>query len=203
MKGALNVAAGSKSARTKRRLYDVAMRLFREHGYTETSLANIAAEARVSTGTLYRYYSSKGDLLMQSRRYSLDRLHEQVESIPCDLPLSDRLCALAMADLHGLLADSSSTVPNLSLASLSETYASLSHLQLEYENRCELRMLYQRLIEEAQEAGEYDAAADAQTIATITVAIFFQELDCLLACPDYDFEASLSNKVRLLVDQAR
>ena len=41
------------------RLYATAMRLITERGYEETTLRDIAKEARVSVGLLYRYFPSK------------------------------------------------------------------------------------------------------------------------------------------------
>lgn len=41
-----------------------ALKLFYEKGYRETSIADIAAEANISKGLIYHYYSSKQDLLL-------------------------------------------------------------------------------------------------------------------------------------------
>ena len=44
---------------TKDRLYATAMRLIARHGYEATTLRDIASEAKVSVGLLYRYFPSK------------------------------------------------------------------------------------------------------------------------------------------------
>ena len=51
------------SSKTKQRIYRVAADLFLKNGYQNTTLSDIAKKAEVSTGTLYRYYPSKGDFL--------------------------------------------------------------------------------------------------------------------------------------------
>jgi AcrR family transcriptional regulator len=45
------------------RIIDAAETLFDEHGVAATSLAHIAAEAKVSTGTVFSYYPAKADII--------------------------------------------------------------------------------------------------------------------------------------------
>ena len=47
----------------RERILDAAARLIREHGIDNTTLADIAVAAGISKGTLYYYYSTKGDLI--------------------------------------------------------------------------------------------------------------------------------------------
>jgi AcrR family transcriptional regulator len=51
---------------TRRRLLEVANRLFRERGYTATSLDQIAEAADVTKGAIYGHFSSKEDLLLSA-----------------------------------------------------------------------------------------------------------------------------------------
>jgi AcrR family transcriptional regulator len=52
-----------KRARTRRALIDAAVELFERRGYKETTIADIAAAADVSTRTFFGYFASKEDLL--------------------------------------------------------------------------------------------------------------------------------------------
>jgi AcrR family transcriptional regulator len=54
---------GQKAARTRSAIIDAALRLFREHGYEATTMRAIAAEAGVSVGNAYYYFSSKEHLI--------------------------------------------------------------------------------------------------------------------------------------------
>jgi len=51
-------------AKTRERLVHAAQRLLEDGGYTAASVAAIAARAGVSTGALYRHYSSKAELFV-------------------------------------------------------------------------------------------------------------------------------------------
>ncbi len=53
----------AKGLRTRRQILDTALRLFRERGYEEATMRAIAAEAGVSLGNAYYYFSSKEHLI--------------------------------------------------------------------------------------------------------------------------------------------
>src|SRR5215469_8841460 len=54
-----------KKARTRASLREHALRLFREQGYQNTTVEQIAAAAEVSPSTFFRYFPTKEDLVLQ------------------------------------------------------------------------------------------------------------------------------------------
>jgi AcrR family transcriptional regulator len=54
-----------KKARTRASLREHALRLFRDQGYTATTVEQIAAAAEVSPSTFFRYFPTKEDLVLQ------------------------------------------------------------------------------------------------------------------------------------------
>jgi len=54
----------AKAEETRERILDAALRLFRERGFDETTMRDIAAAAEVATGAAYYYFRSKEDLVM-------------------------------------------------------------------------------------------------------------------------------------------
>ncbi|HYC59499.1 MAG TPA: TetR family transcriptional regulator [Thermoanaerobaculia bacterium] len=56
--------ATAKAEETRDRILDAALRLFRERGFEQTTMRDVAAEAGVATGAAYYYYRSKEDLVM-------------------------------------------------------------------------------------------------------------------------------------------
>ncbi|MEV1174322.1 helix-turn-helix domain-containing protein [Nonomuraea sp. NPDC049784] len=62
-----------KKQRTRRALVEAALRLFDEKGYEETTLAEIAAEADVSTRTFFSYFASKEDVVFYDSETRMER----------------------------------------------------------------------------------------------------------------------------------
>lgn len=54
----------SKAEETRNRILDAALALFRDRGFAETTMRDVAAEAGVATGAAYYYYRSKEDLVL-------------------------------------------------------------------------------------------------------------------------------------------
>jgi AcrR family transcriptional regulator len=78
-----------KKERTKEALESAALRLFRERGYAETSVAEIAAEAEVSRRTFFRYFRSKEGVVFANADENGRRLQEALEREPLESdPLS-------------------------------------------------------------------------------------------------------------------
>lgn len=56
--------ATAKAEETRERIVDAALKLFREQGFDQTTMRDIAAEANVATGAAYYYFRSKEELVM-------------------------------------------------------------------------------------------------------------------------------------------
>ena len=54
-----------KKAKTRAAIRQHAMRLFRERGYSATTVEQIAAAAEVSPATFFRYFPTKEDVVLQ------------------------------------------------------------------------------------------------------------------------------------------
>ena len=65
-------------ADTRRRVLEVAFRLFHEQGFHATGIATILREANVNSGSLYHYFASKDELLVGVLEYALEELDPQV-----------------------------------------------------------------------------------------------------------------------------
>ena len=94
-------APPSKGERTKRRIVECALELFREHGYDATTMRMVAAAAGVSLGNAYYYFASK-DLLLQAFYHEVHEAHV-VASAPVlanARTLRDRLLGVMLAKLE-------------------------------------------------------------------------------------------------------
>lgn len=71
--------------RTRLRLNSEAIRLFAEQGYDNTSVQDIADAAEVSLRTLFRYFSSKEEILF-ARDYDLSEFFDNLRHQPATVP---------------------------------------------------------------------------------------------------------------------
>jgi AcrR family transcriptional regulator len=67
-------------------LLDAAQRLFARHGLAPTSVADIAAEAGVAKGSVYRYFDSKEALLSALKNRFFERMMGRVTDVVAALP---------------------------------------------------------------------------------------------------------------------
>ncbi|MEL7656656.1 MAG: TetR/AcrR family transcriptional regulator [Bacillota bacterium] len=87
-----------QAVKTKRKLYESAEKLFREHDFTEVSVDSIVEEAGVSKGTFYVHFESKDALIASfisdyATRLDLD-YKTFLDSLPPDMPASSVLLAM-------------------------------------------------------------------------------------------------------------
>src|SRR3569832_2821861 len=62
------------SVEMKRRIIDVALKMFVEEGYEKTSIRNIAEKIEYSPTTLYLYYKDKDELLYDVQKECFEKL---------------------------------------------------------------------------------------------------------------------------------
>nr|WP_239063170.1 TetR family transcriptional regulator [Streptomyces sp. SID13031] len=74
-------SATAKGEQTRELILSTALRLFREQGYGKTTMRAIAAEAGVSVGNAYYYYSSKEHLMQAYYDHLQDQHREAVQPI--------------------------------------------------------------------------------------------------------------------------
>lgn len=81
----------TKGVRTKRHLYQCAMKLFRERGFDRVSVDEIVREAGMAKGTFYIYFNSKSDIILEMLR-QYDSYYDQImASLPAELSIDGRM----------------------------------------------------------------------------------------------------------------
>lgn len=93
-------APQTKAERTRQRIVDAALELFRENGYDATTMRMVADRADVSLGNAYYYFASK-DLLLQAFYLEVHEAHvaAAAPALARERGLRERLLAVLRARL--------------------------------------------------------------------------------------------------------
>ncbi|MGW6282551.1 TetR/AcrR family transcriptional regulator [Kribbella sp. NPDC055071] len=71
-----------KKARTRRLIAETAARLFAERGYEQVTVSEVARAAEVAEQTLYNYFPTKEDLVIDREQQIQDQLGELIRNRP-------------------------------------------------------------------------------------------------------------------------
>jgi len=103
-KPVIQPAVGRRGAR-EAGILDVAARLYNARGYERVSMADVAAAAGLSEGTLYNYFLDKSDLVLKVALASIERNVAEAERIAATATsLDSGLQALIAHQLRNMLA---------------------------------------------------------------------------------------------------
>jgi mycofactocin system transcriptional regulator len=75
----------------------VALDLFVEHGFVETTVDDIAVAVGVGRRTVFRYYASKNDMVWGDFDWVLDRLRADLDNLGDDVSVIDAVAAAAVS----------------------------------------------------------------------------------------------------------
>ena len=90
-----------KRQQTRRELIDAAMRLFEKKGYEQTTVAEIASTAGVSTKTFFNYFASKDEVLFPHLSGRIDAAVALIEQRRPGDPIAE----VVVAAMQHMLAD--------------------------------------------------------------------------------------------------
>jgi AcrR family transcriptional regulator len=130
-----------KKQRTRRALIEAALRLFDEKGYEETTLAEIAAEAEVSTRTFFSYFASKEDVVFHDGESRMELALGLIASRRPDEPLHTLLLRLIQASTSWAYEDedfSAAEVPLRMRLIMSEPALQARGLHLLFDSQVQL-----------------------------------------------------------------
>lgn len=93
---AMKVRPTSRAEDTRRKIYEAALELFREKGFEQTTMRDIAAKAGVALGGAYYYFSSKEAIVLAFYQEIQQNSHEAViKAMAGHKKLKDRIrCVL-------------------------------------------------------------------------------------------------------------
>src|SRR5579863_2973140 len=97
----LSDQAGARRGRprstSRRELRLIALRLFAERGFDNTTIEQIAAEAGVSERTFFRYFTTKASVLWTEFETEVETIRASLAAVPDDVPLMDAIRGAVVA----------------------------------------------------------------------------------------------------------
>ena len=78
----------------------IALRLFAECGFDNTTIEHIAAEAGVSERTFFRYFTTKASVLWTDFETEVETIRASLTSVPDDVPMMDAIRGAVVAANH-------------------------------------------------------------------------------------------------------
>jgi AcrR family transcriptional regulator len=90
-----------RKERTRRELAEAATRLFIERGYDRTTIEEIAAAVDISPRTFFRYFPTKGDIVVALSLTTFEDLAGALRDRPACESLAEALCAAVEVVLTG------------------------------------------------------------------------------------------------------
>jgi AcrR family transcriptional regulator len=154
---------------TRERILLEAARLFRHHGYTATTLREIADAASIKAGSIYYHFASKeeilGEVLDKGIQAVSDAVRERIEALPPNASFRDRIAAGIEGHLWGLLHHGDFTSANIRIYGQIPASAKNRHRVV----RRAYADLWDRLFEGAMESGELRSDSSTAVIRLFVI----------------------------------
>jgi TetR/AcrR family transcriptional regulator, regulator of mycofactocin system len=91
---------GRPPGTTRRELEVIAMRMFAEQGFDETTVDQIATAAGINKRTFFRYFASKGSLLWSAFDAEVEALRTELAATAAGLPVMEAIRRAVVAVNH-------------------------------------------------------------------------------------------------------
>jgi TetR/AcrR family transcriptional regulator, regulator of mycofactocin system len=91
---------GRPPSTSRRELQRIALRLFDAHGFDNTTIEQIAAEAGVSERTFFRYFTTKASVLWAEFESEVGAIRDALADVPESVPMMDAIRTAVVAANH-------------------------------------------------------------------------------------------------------
>lgn len=172
-----------KKAKTRRDIYETAMELFSESGFSAVTISQICEAADVGRGTFFLHFPSKAALLYEFNERVAEAFAESLATSRASAP--EQLEALVQRIGTELAARS-----EIMAAMLAEFFTSPDTMALASEHGAALADLVTGIIERGQAQGDFDPSLDARLAAAsfLSTAAAFISVKVVESSPLSDAE---------------
>ena len=192
----------AQGAETKKRLYEIAEKMFMERNFSDVNLEDITDEAGITKGAFYVHFESKDALIAQLVADHTARIDTDykafVENLPDDMPSSSVFLALGdkIADtLSNMLGcKNMKRVYQILLAGTVSTEAIKGYGR-------ELYVLFYSILEKGIRCGEFRSSLPIEALSRhFVLAIRGVSYEWCVRHPDFDLREQIAEHVRLLIE---
>jgi len=181
---------------TARRIFEAAMRLFREQGYAETTVEQIVQAAGVAKGTFFTHFPSKDALLDHIGAIQMARI---TATIADDASFTDRPTREQLHALFGTMARGLAAQPAEARALTAEILARRSLFEVDPQHISALDRLIEAVVATGQSRGEILASAPAARIAILVRGAYFLGLFEWVQRPELDLPTLVAQYLDLVL----
>lgn len=177
-----------KKVALRERLYQTALKRFREASYDTVPVSDICKTAGVAKGTFFNHYPTKDHLLLE---WYGRMTHVGNAILESEKPVFDRILELANAFFDICLADPDLWRAKRQRVSLNEDFRSA-----ERESDEKSRVVICKMLQDAIDRGEIDARHDPQVHADLILALLTGTVhDWTINEPDFDIRTIVANRL--------
>ena len=138
---------------TRGQILAVAARLFRERGYANTTLRQIAQQSGIQAGSIYYHFEGKDEIaacvLDEGIAAVTDAVHRRLDALPADADMRTRLGAAVEGHLWGMLHRGEFTAAHIRIYRYVSDAARARHRSI----RSAYTRLWDGLLQQAADAG--------------------------------------------------
>ena len=191
-----------QGAETKKKLYEIAERLFTERNFSDVNVEDITDEAGITKGAFYVHFESKDALvaiLIADHAACADSNYKTfVETLPNDMPISEVLLALTQKIADELVdtigCENMKKVYQMLLAGTVDTEAVKGYDR-------ELYMLFYSILDKGIQCGEFTSSLSLESLSRhFVMAIRGVSYEWCVRYPDFDLKEQVTEHIRLLVE---
>ena len=190
-----------QGAETKKKLFDIAGRLFAQRGFSDVSIEDITDEAGVTKGAFYVHFASKDALISLLIEDYVSRSDTDYKAFLKGLP-DDMPCASAMFALAGKIADTLSN--SLGCDNMKKVYRILltgsAGTEAVQEYGRDLYALVRGILEKGLERGEFTSPLSSEALSRhFVMALRGTAFEWCVRYPDFDLREQTIEHIRLLL----
>ena len=157
----------------RRQIIEAAINCFSHEGFHRATMQDIIREAGLSSGAIYRYFSSKEEIIeaIADERHARERA--LIAAARDEADIEQGLHALAKT-FFGSLADADErSRRRLGIQIWAEALRNPRMLRIVRRGVDEPRVMFAGLVREAQERGEFPSGLDPDAVARLVLSLFF------------------------------